>query len=336
MNCLTLFNDCNQRILTILYILYPYFLQGCGFQSSFSSGDFVDVQQGRPTTSTTMQDEGRDSEEEPSNEWASDDLSGGLFSCPNEGCVKVYQRYSSLEKHLSFGKCKLVPERDTLLDKAKKLYHQKLLEGTTSQGTIEGDIISQDCARSPPEGAALKSTKKATRFNDAQKRYLDEKFNLGQETGHKLDPAIVARDMRYARNKDGTRQFTSGEFLSAQQIQSFFSRKSSRLHHTHPEGDLESQTDDLAAGEEQQAYDNTRGLVLREVHLPHPIVFDTYNLCNMHKNGKLNKLSVAMLRAACEHFDLNVEGITARLKAPYISLLQSLVLSCDCCPPASQ
>lgn len=161
MNCLTLLNDCNQRILTILYILYPDFLQGCGFQSSFSSGDFVDVQQGRPTTSTTMQDEGRDSEEEPSDEWASDDLSGGLFSCPNEGCVKVYHRYSSLDKHLSFGKCKPVLERDTLLDKAKKLYHQKRLERTTSQATIEGDIISQDCARSPPEGWALKSTKKS-------------------------------------------------------------------------------------------------------------------------------------------------------------------------------
>ena len=43
-----------------------------------------------------------------------------LFSCPNDGCVKTYQRYSALEKHLSFGKCELVLERESLLDKAKR------------------------------------------------------------------------------------------------------------------------------------------------------------------------------------------------------------------------
>ena len=43
-----------------------------------------------------------------------------LFSCPNEGCVKMYERHSSLEKHVSFGKRRLIPEKETLLDKAKK------------------------------------------------------------------------------------------------------------------------------------------------------------------------------------------------------------------------
>ena len=45
---------------------------------------------------------------------------------------------------------------------------------------------------------------------------------LGQETGHKLDPASVARDMRFAKEKEGRRQFTVREFLTAQQVQSFF------------------------------------------------------------------------------------------------------------------
>ena len=248
-----------------------------------------------------MPEEGEGEKEEPTDEKVLDDPVHGLFSCPNTGCVKVYQRYSSLEKHLSFGKCKLVPERDTLLDKAKKLYQTKLIGGTSAPATIQGDTTGKDSGEILPEGWALKSPKKATRFNEAQKHYLEEKFNLGQETGHKLDPAIVARDMRYARNKDGTRQFKMSEFMTPQQIQSFFSRQWSKLHHRQPEDDPESQTDDLAAAEEQQAYDSTRALVIREVQLSHPIVFDIYNLCTMYKADKMRQLSVAMLRAACEH-----------------------------------
>lgn len=73
------------------------------------------------------------------------------------------------------------------------------------------------------------------------------------------------------------------EFLTAQQIQSFFSRRASKLRHRLPEaeGEQEDQSDDLEAAEEQQAYDNTRALVIREVQLVHPIVFDRYNLCSL-------------------------------------------------------
>lgn len=275
--------------------------------------------------------------EKPTEEEELKDPVQGLFSCPKSGCVKVYQRHSSLEKHLSFGKCKLVPERDTLLDKAKMLYQSKLLEGTSAAATIQGETTRKGSVERLPEGWALKSAKKATRFNEAQKQYLEQKFIIGQETGHKLDPAIVARDMRYTRNKDGARQFKMSEFLTAQQIQSFFSRKSSKLRHKQPEDDPESVMADLAAAEEQQAYENTRALVIREVQLSHPIVFDTYNLCNIHKAGKMRQLSVAMLRAACEHFELDVGSVrTGRLKAPYISLLTNLVSTCDCCLLTSQ
>ena len=42
-------------------------------------------------------------------------------------------------------------------------------------------------------------TKKATRFNEKQKKYLEEKFFLGQETGHKVEAVTVAQEMRYAK-----------------------------------------------------------------------------------------------------------------------------------------
>ena len=51
-----------------------------------------------------------------------------------------------------------------------------------------------------------------------RKKYLDEKFSIGQQKGHKLDALSVARDMRYAKYADGNRLFTHAEFLTAQQI----------------------------------------------------------------------------------------------------------------------
>jgi Arf-GAP/Rho-GAP domain/ANK repeat/PH domain-containing protein 3 len=189
---------------------------------------------------------------------------------------------------------------------------------------MEADV-TQGIGTVLPEGWALKSSKTAKRFNNAQKSYLEEKFRLGQATGCKLDPATVAMDMRSSRNKEGVRQFSATEFLSQKQVQSFFSRMASKLRHG------KADENDIIAAEEQQAYEETRTLVLREVQLRHPIVFDTFNLCDLHKSGKINQLSVPMLRTVCENFDLPVEAITKRRKSPYLSLLKELIDACDVC-----
>ena len=107
------------------------------FKYTFSPGDFVDVYQRRQESSTTEQQ----SEVEEQTEATVADQS--LFSCPSEGCIKVYQRYSALEKHLFFGMYKLIPEQESLLDKEKRSYQSKLVEGTSAQATDEGDVTVQ-------------------------------------------------------------------------------------------------------------------------------------------------------------------------------------------------
>ena len=47
-----------------------------------------------------------------------------------------------------------------------------------------------------PEGWALKQVKKAYRFNDQQRTYLEAKFKIGQESGMKLYAEAVAKEMR--------------------------------------------------------------------------------------------------------------------------------------------
>jgi len=58
--------------------------------------------------------------------------------------------------------------------------------------------------------------------------YLQKKFEIGQQTGRKEDPAQVADDMRRARNANGERMFTRTEWITKLQVQSIFSRLSAR------------------------------------------------------------------------------------------------------------
>ena len=52
------------------------------------------------------------------------------------------------------------------------------------------------------QGRAISQTKKAARFNENQRSYLDEKFLIiGQSTGIKADPSKVERDLRNARTE---------------------------------------------------------------------------------------------------------------------------------------
>ena len=87
-------------------------------------------------------------------------------------------------------------------------------------------------AKSPvetPEGWALKEAKKAYRFNDQQRKYLEAKFKIGQESGMKLDAEAVAKEMLRARGSNGERLFKVSEFLTAHQVASFFSRMAAKI-----------------------------------------------------------------------------------------------------------
>ena len=56
---------------------------------------------------------------------------------------------------------------------------------------------------------------------------------------------MVSRDMRYAKTEKGQRRFTVDEFLSAQQIQGYFSRAAAKLRHaTAPQSARESDESD--------------------------------------------------------------------------------------------
>ena len=55
--------------------------------------------------------------EEPSTDVCTSDSgqAAGLYSCPQDGCVRVFQRLSALERHLSLEKCTQSLERHSIV-----------------------------------------------------------------------------------------------------------------------------------------------------------------------------------------------------------------------------
>ncbi len=254
-----------------------------------------------------------------------------LFACPNEGCVKTYQRYGSMVNHTLYGQCVFEPERETLLDTAKIMYSKKLLgDDIVPVATTEPAAVLSTASPNSilDRGWALRSIKPPKPFSDKQKCFLEEKFTIGETTGRKLDPVTVARQMRVARGSDGQRLFTTDELLSAKQIQGFFSRRAKSKNQALIEAD-----EDFVAAEVEDAIATVRNEVIEQIQHNHPFTYDGYNLCDLVAKNRLSKLTVPVLQDICCHFELNVSSNGGKMphrKAPYIEIFDGHVRSCSC------
>ena len=149
------------------------------------------------------------------------------------------------------------------------------------------------------------------------KKHLEAKFNIGQTTGRKLEAETVAREMRRSVGPDGNRLFGVAEFLSPQQIASFFSRDSMKVR----QNVAVVLPVDVLAAEEELHFNDAHQDILSRLQLEHPIVYDQYNICEMVRDGSLNKQKLPVLKLMCNKFELEVPVVTIRKKAQYIVLL---------------
>ena len=237
------------------------------------------------------------------------DLSTGVYSCPQDGCVRVFQRVSVLEKHLSVEKCSRSAAKYSLIDFAKMGYKTHLEEGVGILPSLKAPGAHQEGHFVPNEGWALRAAKKAYRFSEKQKSltYLLAKFSIGQTTGRKLDAEVVAREMRRARGVDGVRLFQSSEFLTSLQVASFFSRQSATLQQKDPPDEA-----DIRASQEEANFSAAKEVV-ETIQLNHPLVYDQYNLCEMALSGNLKVLKLPMLQHLCEDLGLmHLSRLSAR------------------------
>ena len=154
---------------------------------------------------------------------------------------------------------------------------------------------------------------------------MTTKFNLGETTGFKANPADVAKAMMTTRDDNGDRMFKSEEFLTTQQVSSFFSRLASKKRLPNAQDD-----DDAIAAEKETDLQDLQEMVVQEVSLQHPIIYDRHNMCELISKSKMKRFAVPMLKQMCIHFDIDIQDIKAKLKQPYIDKLTAFVGQCLC------
>ena len=149
-----------------------------------------------------------------------------FFNCPEEGCVKTFRTSKNLGRHLDLGRhhFKLHEESQYYQIRRKWAQHcmslkpqnrSYLFTACSSSEEVESDVVI---------GWAQTSSKRSNRFSEQVKSFLLAQFMIGEETGRKVTPAEAATRMRSLRNDAGNRLFEKGEWLTVQQVTSYFSR----------------------------------------------------------------------------------------------------------------
>ena len=159
-----------------------------------------------------------------------DEATKVYFSCPEEGCTKTYQSFSTLQKHLDAGKHLLSLERETTYDTIKRKWADTCKEVSGSYLHKETGASNETAVTDPSfqvsMGWALKTSRKATRFSEKVTSHLKKTFLEGEETGRKASAVDVCSKMRTMRDESGKKMFSKEEWLAADQIARYFSRLS--------------------------------------------------------------------------------------------------------------
>ena len=137
-----------------------------------------------------------------------------------EDCVREFKNKTSLDLHILQGTCEYKLDKESLSTRCKVIYARKLKTAQPHCPDINATHTFEDEDLADKDiGWALKVKKKKTVFSEKQKNYMKEQFQIGKKTGSKIDAITAAEQMRGL-----DRGFSKEEFLTAQQIGSFFSR----------------------------------------------------------------------------------------------------------------
>ena len=134
--------------------------------------------------------------------------------------------------------------------------------------------------------------------------------------------------MMTAKDASGNRMFSSSEFLTVQQITSFFSRLASKRSLAgHLDIQVAADDEDGETEVNEAAFQELSDCVMANILPTHPICYDSFNLCHL----MLSTLAVKLLKKICDHYGISMEDITSRRKEPYIERLEGFLKQCDCC-----
>lgn len=153
-----------------------------------------------------------------------------VFHCPEPGCLKVYQKCSSLTEHLLVGEHKFKKTTVSSFDKVKQRWAESCnsVEETNQIRSRRNRNQDENSEEISPliMGWALKKDRKTQRFSDSVKKHLKVVFEDGEKSGRKSNPVDVAKTLKTVRGSDGKKKFQPSEWLQPSQIASYFCRLS--------------------------------------------------------------------------------------------------------------
>ena len=134
----------------------------------------------------------------------------------------MFKSQKAIDTHIILGNCSHNENNSTVTvvtEKAKHIYSRKVNSlFPTKTKNLSLPVKNVDGESKLSVGWAAKEPKSRSAFSDRQKGFMIEKFEYGKMTGRKVDPYLAAEEMRICG------KFKKEEFLSGQQICSFFSR----------------------------------------------------------------------------------------------------------------
>ena len=130
-----------------------------------------------------------------------------------------------------------------------------------------------------------------------------------------------------AKDAHGSRLFTCGDFLTANQEAGFFSRLASQKALTEDPDATEHATEEATVEADFQEMMNA---VVDDLLPRHPFIYDLHNLRELASKGKFTTFAASVLREMCYSFGIDVEDIHVKRRMPYADRLQSLRDACTC------
>ena len=140
--------------------------------------------------------------------------------------------------------------------------------------------------------------------------------------------------MMTAKDAHGSRLFTSRDFLTANQVEGFFSRLASKKSLPDDPDAVESATEeaeeDIGTATVEADFQEMMNVVVDDLLPKHPLIYDSHNLCELASKGKFTTFAVSVLREMCCSFGIDVEDIHVKRRKPYADRLQSFCDACTC------
>ena len=193
-------------------------------------------------------------------------------------------------------------------------FSQLTLEENASKKVTSNQMTGQPTMT---KGWALHKVRTNKRFSKDVKDYLLAKYNLGEKTGSKCDPQNVAEEMRKTRLPDGKKIFSREDWLTKSQIKSFFSRVTATRRKRQgslqeldsiDQEDDDLDTEELAEMEENDERNDLKDIILSDIALQHPIIYDTFNLCEIFKQKELKTFNVKMLKQISNELEIRIKS----------------------------